>query len=319
MQHFIFLYYLIAFLGGVSAITLLIILHVKYGQRWIIHYIFLLVTVLGSVLLSGIQYYAFSIVHLEISSPVFVLMNISYFIIFGGFIYLLPMMAHFLTQTPVTVVKRVIYGGLGMIPVPLIGYCLLAIPDNEAKSKFVNFWNYGPYSALLITMFAYALVYTILRIRHNPNAELKKIFRTIVVVCISFLPAIVIDTQWELFQIQWKILPRAFTFLPLLFFIVSLLTIIYTARYFFILGGYERDVKDHRDEIRVTEAFSTQYGISSREKEIIRRIIEGDSNVEIAGKLSLALGTVKNYVYSVYKKTGIDSRIELLNLLRRTH
>jgi DNA-binding CsgD family transcriptional regulator len=317
MQHFIFIYYLLVFLAGGSAITLLIVLQIKYGERWIIHYIFLLITLLVNVLLSGIQFYFFGIVNLPIPSSVFLFLNIGYFLIFGALIYLLPILAHFLTQTPITPRKRVFFGVLGSLPVPFIAFCLSAVAGNEAKSRFVNFWNYGPYTFILGSIFIYAIIFTAIKIRKITNPELKKVFRTIVILSISYLPALFIDTQWMLFQVEWKIIPRAFTFYPLLLFIVSILTIIYSAKHFILLSTFEREVKDHIAEIEVTDRFAEQYKISQRESEIIRYIIQGDTNKEISNKLCLALGTVKNHVYSVYKKTGLDSRIELLNLLRK--
>ena len=54
-----------------------------------------------------------------------------------------------------------------------------------------------------------------------------------------------------------------------------------------------------------------QYDLSPREREIAELLFRGFANKEIAQKLSISYGTVKNHVYSLYTKLGIRSRFEL--------
>ena len=58
-----------------------------------------------------------------------------------------------------------------------------------------------------------------------------------------------------------------------------------------------------------------KYGITDREKDILKLIGEGCSNSEICDKLVVSLSTVKKHVYNLYTKTGVKSRTQLLNLL----
>lgn len=53
------------------------------------------------------------------------------------------------------------------------------------------------------------------------------------------------------------------------------------------------------------------YGLSSREQEIVERISEGLSNKEIAGKLFISEGTVKNYITSVLTKMDLKHRTQI--------
>lgn len=52
--------------------------------------------------------------------------------------------------------------------------------------------------------------------------------------------------------------------------------------------------------------------MTSREKEICSLIAEGLTNKQIANKLYISEGTVKNYISSIYDKTGIHDRAKLV-------
>jgi len=52
--------------------------------------------------------------------------------------------------------------------------------------------------------------------------------------------------------------------------------------------------------------------LSKRELEVVRSLAEGLTNREIAEKLGLSQHTVKNYLFRVFDKLGVSSRVELL-------
>lgn len=54
------------------------------------------------------------------------------------------------------------------------------------------------------------------------------------------------------------------------------------------------------------------YGLSSREQEVFMLITNGHTNREIASKLFIAEGTVKNHVFSIYKKLVFSNRLEAI-------
>ena len=63
--------------------------------------------------------------------------------------------------------------------------------------------------------------------------------------------------------------------------------------------------------------FYSKYEISKREAEIIIQICKGRSNREIADNLFITIQTVKDHTHRIYYKTGVSSRLQLANLVRK--
>ena len=52
--------------------------------------------------------------------------------------------------------------------------------------------------------------------------------------------------------------------------------------------------------------------LSKREQEVVRWLAEGNTNREIARKLSISENTVKNYLFHIFNKLGVSSRVEVV-------
>jgi len=52
--------------------------------------------------------------------------------------------------------------------------------------------------------------------------------------------------------------------------------------------------------------------LSKREQDVVRCVAEGLSNREIAGRLNLTEHTVKNYLFRIFDKLGVSSRVEVV-------
>jgi DNA-binding NarL/FixJ family response regulator len=60
-----------------------------------------------------------------------------------------------------------------------------------------------------------------------------------------------------------------------------------------------------------------QRRLTLREHEIMRLVGEGYSNQQIARRLCIALGTVKNHIHNVLEKLDVQTRLEAVNAVRR--
>jgi DNA-binding NarL/FixJ family response regulator len=52
--------------------------------------------------------------------------------------------------------------------------------------------------------------------------------------------------------------------------------------------------------------------LTERENEVANLVAQGMTNREIAGKLGVGEHTVSNYLFRIYEKLGISSRVELV-------
>ena len=54
-----------------------------------------------------------------------------------------------------------------------------------------------------------------------------------------------------------------------------------------------------------------KFGLTRRELEVVRGVVTGESNHEIAARLRIADNTVKRHMANVFNKVGASSRVEL--------
>ena len=64
------------------------------------------------------------------------------------------------------------------------------------------------------------------------------------------------------------------------------------------------------------EKIAEQFALSGREEEIARLIYKGYNNNDIAEELCLSINTVKVHTSNLYKKIGVNSRLQAVQLIR---
>lgn len=77
-------------------------------------------------------------------------------------------------------------------------------------------------------------------------------------------------------------------------------------------GIHSLAAASHRERLNSIVA---QFEVSKRERDILELIMEGKSNKEIEANLFISINTVKNHIYSLYRKLGVKSRGQLLRLI----
>ncbi len=64
---------------------------------------------------------------------------------------------------------------------------------------------------------------------------------------------------------------------------------------------------------KLLEGIGQTFQISNRECEIMGLILQGKSNKEIEGLLFISYNTVKNHIYNIYQKMGVNSRGQMIH------
>ncbi len=82
-------------------------------------------------------------------------------------------------------------------------------------------------------------------------------------------------------------------------------------------GNFERTDKGRPNGEQGNVSGDISMELTGREKEICSLMADGLTNKQIADRLYISEGTVKNYISSIYDKTGIHDRVKLIVELKR--
>ena len=79
-----------------------------------------------------------------------------------------------------------------------------------------------------------------------------------------------------------------------------------------LLKSYlKKNAGEFTDLTDTLENLYQRYGISKREKQIIKEICQGKTNQEIADELFISLQTVKDHTYNIFRKVNVRNRVQL--------
>ena len=135
------------------------------------------------------------------------------------------------------------------------------------------------------------------------------LFRYIIII-VFFLVFVVFISKAD------EIVPKAVRY-PVALVIVLLFSLapFFWIKYFF--RKYADSMLVIVEDREVLDTIFEKYGISKREQDILRLILDGKSNKEIEETLFISYHTVKNHVYNLFQKIGVKNRYELVHFITK--
>jgi DNA-binding CsgD family transcriptional regulator len=76
---------------------------------------------------------------------------------------------------------------------------------------------------------------------------------------------------------------------------------------------------EHSDPARVAPLLMSAYQLTEREKDVAQLVLQGESTSDIAAALFISLHTVQAHLKSIFEKTGVRSRRELVGKIFSAH
>ncbi len=298
MIHLVLLFYLIALGAGCFSLGISVHLFIAFRHRTLRYFIPFTVSLLTALFSLLLKTYAlppgpgsggfFADLSLIVMSA-------------GNFLYIAvaPFLYHALVGRAVSP------------PVKIASISVDALLGAAAVIHFVFRWPavlYGLLIPSLFLMLAYGIVLILAHLRNVGDPALRRGLRAFCVVSTLFLPLLALDSVYDRVAALEPFRPFGLLTLPAWFVAVNLLSVFFAERRFNHPVFWENDGP--------SEFFLRKYGISARERELIGRMLRGENNQAMGEALFISPKTVENHVYSIYQKTGVKNRVQLINLIR---
>jgi len=198
--------------------------------------------------------------------------------------------------------KRIFAGAIVFLS-GLIIKMILPTRSLTYKWLFYFYENIGAFIFFIEIIFLVNLLIYAKRSSDRKKARICKAFAYFYLARYFFLPIIfVLSGQIRFFASMAGLI--CLNFFPLLWF-----------KLFFL--KYAQSMLSLIEGSTSFEQLYEKYNISKREQDILKLIIDGKSNKEIEDELYISIHTVKNHVYSLYRKLGINTRHQLIHFITK--
>lgn len=309
MKHFIFLFHILSFLIGFTAIILSIIAYIKYKTQIIKHYIYFIIAL--TIILLEQTLSSYKIINLVDFPGLNIILNIVSYLSAGFIIYFLPLLSHEFIKKEWTSRKKTFFEVAAFIPVcSLIAYYLMTY------KKVIVILSSG----LLFSTILYCLVFLYLNLKNIKSDFIKNILRVFLITTVLLFPYMYLDTRIEQISVLSRLFPYGLLSVSIFYMIWSILSLYFGIRYFKYNLEKSYGDKDEQELIEISdtkEQFFEKFNITNREKEIILLLMKGYSYNQLAEELVISLTTVKTHVHNIYRKVEVKNKIELFNLINK--
>lgn len=302
MDHIFFFLFLIVFTLGISLLVIVGLLFFQHKKILISYYFYLLLTLAIISFIEIIDFFYY-ILPDQTETDIPVLNNIFliiYYLLYSAIVHIITLITYKLIRKPKKIIKIIILLFFNVLyPLIIIYLCLKKL---ELLRQFSD------------TVLYISVIYFVILLNCNLNKIdlpiLRKFVKTLLLLHLVFTPIFIFQTYITYFIVK---LPAWIYKIPhfymLYYILLNIINLIYAAKFFIkpVFSEY----------FSIPDKFITAFAITSREREIIKLMLKGESNKEIAFTLSIAENTVKNHIYNIFKKTGVKNRIEFIMQIQK--
>ncbi|MGE5363480.1 MAG: helix-turn-helix domain-containing protein [Bacteroidota bacterium] len=288
-------------ISGTSGIILALLVYRKNKNKAMIRYAAALTFWSLDQIIISVIYYVNNI--LGINDRWFnALMNDAGFFMLSGFAFLAPLLIYELFDKPFTGRNKYIYwssASLMLIPCSVSGV-LFNMPEYfEILEALKALTFYG--------VLYYLSAFQYKNIKNVESADIRKMLKSIFYLQMIFYPVMIAEGS----MFSYSVYPFGISSFSLFYFLINMAWLYFAS---FYLHLPELRMVDHTDSL---EVYFSMFKISPREKDVVKLLLQGSSYEEIAGQLFIAHETVKTHVNNIYKKSGVSSKVELINLINK--
>lgn len=155
------------------------------------------------------------------------------------------------------------------------------------------------YSLLLFTTVLYCLILGIRKRNCIRNCFVKNAIITFLLGTLLLLPYFI----WDLW---FNPTPYRLSF-PLYLFFIGIFGLVFYVK--------KINAPSYLEEGSLTEHLRISYDLTDREMDIIRSVIQGNTNKEVASIHFISVKTVEAHLSRIFKKVGVSNRVQLLNVV----
>jgi DNA-binding CsgD family transcriptional regulator len=303
MRYFTLFFYILSCSTSFASLFMAIVSFIKFRNKTFLYYILFLFDLTLLLFLENFEYFR---VYFMNRFPSFdqifriLLYNCSYSVMY----YLMPLILYSFLEKRFSFVLKIPFFLLSIVAVALT-FIPSAITETLIDFWRVSLFCFKSVNWIFIFIFSLTFVISLLNYKKISQSGKKIILKTFFAVAALFIPLFILEFLWNN-DIQRIYFLGPISSLNFLYFTINLI--------FIIIAGKSLYFKsDQPVDIHPTESFLEKYGITEREREMIIFLAKGYSNKQIASMLYISSITVKNHIYNIYKKTRVQSRVELMN------
>ena len=103
-----------------------------------------------------------------------------------------------------------------------------------------------------------------------------------------------------------------------LFVLVSIVSVIYTFEKYYFIQQFTQHTDEVTNEQDQLHKLTTQYSFTEREGEVFSYLVTTEDNIQtISEHMHVSRRTLERYISAIYEKTGVKSRVGLINLFNK--